>query len=191
VTEDAITSWEYDVLAALKTAADSDQAKASGSFDVQKGWLTGTQIIGFSSITGPNIRPALNLLRERGFIDTRSHEWLRLFRINQRGIARLEQGKPRADADLIFSSYAWTGVVDPVQAQQVLAILAEMEDVCEQISNNHDRAQIYGLIRAIEVLLTIPEPPRQGLVALVRDPAFANIVQVATFLAALIAAVRP
>ena len=65
-----------------------------------------------------------------------------------------------------------------------------MEDVCERLTNNQVRAQIFGLIRALEALLTVPEPPRPGIVSLLRDPAFANVTQVGTLIAALIAAIR-
>ena len=185
-----LTPWEYDVLAAVKSASDSDLARSSSSFDVSRGWLTGTQVVDFSDLTGPNIRPVLNLLREVGYVDARSHESIRLFRLNAKGSQRLATGRPNEDDNQAYSSQSWTGIIDAVQIGRVSIILSEMEDVCERITNNHDRAQIYGLIRALECLLTIPEPPRQGVIALVRDPAFANIVQVATFLAALIAAVK-
>ena len=185
-----LTPWEYDVLAAVKSASESDEARSSVSFDVSRGWLTGTQVFELSGLTGPNIRPVLHRLREDAYIDARSYESIRLFRVNAKGTQRLATGRPSEDDSQGYSSESWTGIIDAVQIGRVSIILSEMEDVCERITNNHDRAQIYGLIRALECLLTIPEPPRQGVVALVRDPAFANIVQVATFLAALIAAVK-
>jgi hypothetical protein len=185
-----ISAWEYDVLASTKSANSSDEANISALFDVKNGWLTATQITQFSGLSGPSIRPALNSLVEAGLLQSRTFDAIRLFKITGKGLDRIDQGPPAENSDLSVSSRAWTGIVDPIQAGKALAIVAEMEDVCEQITNNHDRAQIYGLIRALELLLTLPDPPRQGVVSLARDPAFANIVQVATFLAALIAAVK-
>ncbi|RVQ69212.1 hypothetical protein EKN06_03155 [Croceicoccus ponticola] len=182
---------EFDVLSAVLKATDCYEAKNSTSFDVEKGWLSATQIAELSGYEGPNIRVPLQNLTSDGFLNRRSHQSVHIFRIARKGRDRVNLAPPDESQEFASMSSSWTGIIQPIQVHQVMVILSDMEDVCERISNNHDRAQIFGLIRALEALVNLPDPPRQGVVSLVRDPAFANVVQVGTFLAALIAAVKP
>ena len=187
-----LTRSEFDALQAVKAATDSPNAKHSPSFDAQKGWLTVTEIREFSGIElSKNVRPTLIHLERSGYLSQKAPASIRHFRLNEKGLHLLKSGFSDENDPIVVDSASWTGIIEPVQIQRVLLILSDMEDVCESIRNNRDRAQIFGLIRALEVLLTVPDPPRQGVVSLLRDPAFANVVQVGTFLAALIAAVKP
>ena len=186
-----ISEWEFDVLAALKAAKDIPGKPGVSSFDAERGWFTVTQVSERNELKGPSIRPALTVLCEAGFAQSKPLDSSRYYRVTQRGLDLIETGFQPDDDRLVVNSGSWTGIIEPVQVSQVLAILSDMEDVCERITDNQERAQIFGLIRALEVLVNLPNPPRQGVVALLRDPAFANIIQVATFLAALLAAVKP
>ena len=186
-----ITKWQFEVLSALKEARDHPEGPGYSHFDSSKGWFLASQLVDKKLLSGSNVRPGLVALCEVGFAETRYFESGRYFRITTRGANRLEDGYTDDANLMLIDSSKWTGIIEPVKISQVLAILFEMEDACEKITSNHDRAQIFGLIRALEVLLNIPEPPRQGVVSLIRDPAFSNIVQAATFLAAIIAAVKP
>lgn len=186
-----VTKRQHEVLVALRMATENPEGPGYNPHDNDKGWFLATQLSDRNLVSGSGVRPVLLALNELGLVEKKSLESGRYFRLTKRGHAlAIEDFADNVDASVVDSS-AWTGIIEPPKVHQALIILAEIEDICEKIKNNHDRAQIYGLIRALELLLTVPEPPRQGVVALVRDPAFANIVQVATFLASLIAAVKP
>ena len=186
-----ITEWQFQVLSALKEATDHPEGPGYNQTDNKRGWFLATQLVDKKLLSGSNIRPALELLCSSALVERTSRDSGRYFRITKGGIRRLERGITDSGNKIIIDSSNWTGIIEPVKVFQAMAIVHEMEDVCENIKNNHDRAQIFGLIRALDVLLNVPEPPRQGIVGLIRDPAFANIVQIATFLAALIGAVKP
>jgi predicted transcriptional regulator len=182
---------DLEALRATKRAIESDRAKFSKSGDIARGWLTATEIIEFSgSPENKGFRIALNNLASLGFLEQRLSASIRNYRLTEKGRKIVQSAGSKSTEVIVANSAAWTGVVEAPQIRQVLLILEEMEHVCEKIRNNQQRAQIIGLIRALEMLLAVPEPPRQGIVSLVRDPAFANIVQVGTFLAAIVAAVR-
>ncbi|MCU0949160.1 MAG: hypothetical protein MUF47_13060 [Porphyrobacter sp.] len=182
---------DLNALRAVKQAIESDRARFSKSGDISRGWLTATEIQEFSGLfLERGFRVSLNNLVSMGFLEQRSAASIRTYRLNERGNQILAAVSADSKEIIVADSASWTGVVRPPQIRQVLIILEEMEQVCETITNNEQRAQILGLIRALELLLAMPEPPREGIVSLVRDPAFANIVQVGTFLAAIVAAVR-
>jgi len=186
-----LSKWEFDVLSAVNEARTKPLPFEGPTFDAERGWFTVTQITDLNNLKGPSIRPVLYSLIGGGFVESKPLESGRYYRVTAKGKARLSQGFSEEQEQTFVNSSAWTGIIDPVQVAQVMVILGEMEDVCEQITENQPRAQIFGLIRALEILVNVPEPPRQGVVALLRDPAFANVVQVATFLTALVAAVKP
>jgi hypothetical protein len=186
-----ITKRQHEVLVALKLATANPEGPGYNQLDNNKGWFLASQLTDRNLVSGLDVRTVLLALHEKGLVEKKSLESGRYFRLTKRGRALAdEEFQGNSDATTVDSS-SWTGIIEPPKVHQALTILAEMEDVCEKMKNNHDRAQIYGLIRALELLLTVPEPPRQGVVALVRDPAFANVIQVATFLTALVAAVKP
>ena len=186
------TESEFAALRSVKLAIESTGAKFSKSVELKRGWMTVTEIREFSDQNEyNNIRPSLKYLAENGYLNQKITASIRHFRITKKGENLLQNEKSFSTEIDTINSTLWTGIIEPIQIQRVLIILSDMEDVCETIRNNRDRAQIFGLIRALEIILSIPDPPRQGIVSLLRDPAFANIVNVGTFLAALIAAVKP
>lgn len=187
----SLTKWQFEVISALKEATDHPEGPGNSPHDSSRGWFLASQLSDKNLVNGPNIRPALLALCDARLVESTFRSSGRYFRLTNSGVRRLEEGYSEVENPMSVDSSNWTGIIEPVRVYQALAILNEMEDACEQIENNHDRSQIFGLIRALEVLLNLPEPPRQGIVSLVRDPAFANLVQVATFLAALLAALRP
>ena len=79
-------------------------------------------------------------------------------------------------------SYRWTGVVSPPKVVHILAIIDDMEKVVEGILDNAKHSQIVGLIIALRAILQTPEPPKAPVLSIIRDPAFANIVEVGSFL---------
>ena len=184
-----ITSWEFEVLRAVQDFSKSDAARQHMLLETQQGWITNVNVMEFLESPSLPTRTTLRELSAKGLLAEKVLHYSRHFRLTHKGIERLIAGPPTDEVDA-FDSKTWTGVVDPIQAERALFIVSEMEDVCERMTNNFDRAQIMGLVRALELLLTIPEPPRLGIVSLVRDPAFSNIIQVAAFLAALVAAVK-
>ena len=187
----SITKRQFDVLSALKQATEHPDGPGNSPRDSSRGWFLASQLTDKKLLSGGDVRSVLLELCGDGFVEAKWQESGRYFRLTKSGIAKLEMGYEDPQELIMVDSSRWTGIIEPVKIYQALSILNDMEDACEKIKNNHDRSQIFGLIRALELLLTIPEPPRQGVVSLIRDPAFANIVQVATFLAALIGAVKP
>ena len=186
-----ITERQFEVLAALKKATGDPKGPGYNSNDSQRGWFLASQLTDKKLLSGNDVRAALLSLCNVGLAERKQLESGQYFRLTRSGDRKVEEGFRDDQIQVIVDSTSWTGVIERPKVYQALAILNEMEDACEKIKNNHDRAQIFGLIRALDVLLNIPDPPRQGVVGLIRDPAFANIIQVATFLAALIGAVRP
>lgn len=79
-------------------------------------------------------------------------------------------------------SASWTGIVTPTEVRHVLAIVADIEGVARTIGDNEKQSQIIGLVTALRAILETPEPPRQPILSIVRDPAFAHIVEVGAFL---------
>ena len=185
-----ISQFEFEVLNFFEAVKETDAHKNSVFHEHKRGWFSNVEIREFLGSPSLSTRTALGALASYGLVTENTAAGFRQYRITPVGMDRLKSGFLAVDADSA-SSYTWTGVVDPVQAERALAIISELEDACERMTNNSDRAQVMGLVRALEILLTIPEPPRAGIVALIRDPAFANIVQLATFLAALAAAIKP
>ncbi|MBS0254683.1 MAG: hypothetical protein JSS36_05600 [Proteobacteria bacterium] len=186
-----ISKRQFDVLSALKQAADQPFGPGDSFYDHRKGWFLASQLVDKKLLTGGDVRAVLIDLCDSGLVETKFAESGRYFRLTGKGSRKVDEGQDEVlNIDSVDSS-KWTGIIEPPKVYQALHILSDMEDACEKIVNNHDRAQIFGLIRALEVLLTIPEPPRQGVVSLLRDPVFGNVVQVATFFVALIGAVKP
>lgn len=79
-------------------------------------------------------------------------------------------------------SAKWTGIIAPAEVRYVLKIVQDIEDVALSISSNEKRSQIIGLVTALRAILETPEPPRQPILSIVRDPAFAHILEVGSFL---------
>ncbi|MDG5751353.1 hypothetical protein P8R33_09570 [Qipengyuania sp. XHP0211] len=186
-----LTKRQFAILNALQEAKNLPVGQGDSYTDSMNGWFLATQLLDKGLVDGGHPRPVLQSLCKLHLAESIGRESGRYFRITPTGKRRLDQGFTEADDQISVDTSSWTGVVEPIQVVQVLTILGEMEDVCERMTDNAARAQIMGLIRALELLVDLPNPPRQGIVSLVRDPAFANIVQFATFFAALIAAVKP
>ena len=188
-TVNDISEWEYNVLRAVQEIADSPQAKIDILLETRQGWLTNVHVRDLLEAPSVKTRTTLRTLAAQGLLTERMFMSSRHFRLTQKGLDRLSKPAPSSN-DGSVDSQSWTGVIETFQTKRALAILSEMEDVCEQMRNNNDRAQILGLVRALEILLNLPDPPRAGVVSLARDPAFANVIQVGAFLAALVAAVK-
>lgn len=188
-----LTPRRYEVLVSLWTATQNPKGPGYYGLDNDRGWFLASQLTDRRLVagSGADVRSVLRDLAQIGLVETKSLESGRYFRLTAKGRALAREDYSEEAEPIEVDSSTWTGIIEQPKVHQALAIIAEMEDVCEKMKNNRDRAQIYGLIRALELLLTVPEPPRQGVVALIRDPAFVNVVQVATFLASLIAAVKP
>lgn len=119
---------------------------------------------------------------------------VQLFRLSGLGERAMrifeEEGDGIVPRTIRVDSSTWTGIITSAQIYYVLQIVSEIEDIAESIKDNVARSQILGFVTALKVLLELPEPPRKGIVELARDPAFANIIQIGTFLAAIIAAMK-
>lgn len=186
----SLSVWELNVLRAVTKISESVDRRASlGSELFNEGWTTSAMVrleLGSKSL---DTRRTLRRLVDWGCLETLDYAQAQFFRMSGKGHRAL-LGESFSDVPPSLDSSSWTGVVTPLQIIQILQIVSEIEDVCEEITNNETRSQIFGLVRALEILLEIPNPPRLGIVSLVRDPAFANIVQVGTLFAAIVAAVK-
>ncbi len=81
-----------------------------------------------------------------------------------------------------IDSASWTGIVSPVEVAHVMSIVADIEAVARSIGDNEKQSQIIGLVTALRAILETPEPPRKPILSIVRDPAFAHIVEVGALL---------
>ncbi|WP_417617673.1 hypothetical protein [Parasphingorhabdus sp.] len=192
-----LSEFELDLIKTVKEIADSHvSASSSWSSPAALGWTTSGSVRSVLGSKSLPTRETLRRLAARGFIDLDVQGQVQYFRTNLKSTDALLGVFDAVDSADGFTetsgidSKSWTGVVSPVQVQQVLIILSEIEDVCESMTENLPRAQVMGLVRALEILLDLPNPPRTGVLALVRDPAFANVIQVATLLAAITAALK-
>ena len=160
----------------------------------QDGWVTSARVREYLQSKSLETRSTLINLAEDGLLEKEKMFGVQQFRLTDIGRAYLEpDGELEAGSPIVRStidSSAWTGIVSPPQIYHVLQIVSQIEDVAEEIQENEARAQIMGLVSALKILLDLPSPPRQGIVALARDPAFANLIQIGTLLAAIVAAVK-
>jgi hypothetical protein len=183
-----LTRQEIDVLRELMAIAEKyPKATLEDSIPQQEGWTTSARIresLGSGSL---ETRRSLRRLADWGYADQKKINGSEWYKINGRGAAAFLRN---TDASAAIDSSLWTGSVSAIQVHQILSIVSEIEDACETITDNYARSQILGLVRALEILLTIPEPPRQGIIALIRDPAFNHVIGFGTFLAAIVAALK-
>ncbi|MFN3818895.1 hypothetical protein [Blastomonas sp.] len=190
-----LSAFDVQILLALRdVAASYPKSSLEWSSLQDEGWVTSAQVreeLGSKSL---ETRQALKHLAVEGTLSEMFDRGIQMFRLSGKG-ERALAAMQSMDRDLNSSagnveSRTWTGTISPIQAYQVLQVVSEFEDVAESITDNMNRAQIMGLISAIKILIELPEPPREGIIQLIRDPAFANIVQIGTFLAAVIAAIN-
>jgi hypothetical protein len=85
----------------------------------------------------------------------------------------------------LIDSQKWTGLIRPAEVAHVLSIVHQIELIAEEFSDNVAKAQIHGLVTALRALLELPESPRKPVLSLVRDEAFANLVQISALLVAI------
>ncbi|MXO85214.1 hypothetical protein GRI38_04145 [Altererythrobacter aurantiacus] len=185
---------DYEILSAVRDVGTQYPALDDGPLlPQQEGWVTSSRVreqIGAKSL---ETRKGLQHLVVEKMLQSSRLGGVEVFRLSGLGARALEVWEDehqRLGEAIRVSSSDWTGLVSPIQIKQVLSIVSQIEDCAEAIRENEVRSQILGLALAIKTLLDLPQPPRQGLVELIRDPAFANIVQIGTFLAAITAALR-
>lgn len=183
--------FDLELISAVKEIGDHYPKSEFdfGSIPQQHGWVTSARVREHIGANSLETRKGLKHLAVEGYLENETFEQVDFFRLSALGDRALAIA---ADSDDPIRAVAsdWTGIIEPVQIQQVLRIVSEIEDVAEGIQDNMMRSQILGLVQALKVLLDLPQPPKKGVVELVRDPAFANIVQIGTFLAAIIAALK-
>ncbi|MFO6429678.1 hypothetical protein ACLBKT_06230 [Erythrobacter sp. W302b] len=187
--------FELRVLRAIAKISSMYPRPMSGpTIPLQEGWITSGKLREYLQSKSLETRATLNSLADDGLLEQEKIFGVQQYRLTDLGRQYLD---PDADVDaqpLIerssIDSSAWTGIVTPPQIYHVLQIVSQIEDVAEEIQENEARAQIMGLVAALKILLDLPSPPRQGIVALARDPAFANLIQIGTLLAAVVAAVK-
>jgi hypothetical protein len=198
-TRITLSEWELDVLRAVQKVSSRTESNLKAHKDyfgnqtlaLEDGWTTSATVKEELKARSLATRHTLRRLADWGFLNSMQVAQAQCFKLSATGIDALLGQLSIQDSNLpIVDSSNWTGVVSPTQIGQVLNILSEIEDICETIVENEPRAQILGLVRALEILLDLPNPPRSGIVELIRDPAFANIVQIAACLAAIVAAIR-
>lgn len=184
-----ISEFEAELLTALVTIANKYGPASEGGVvvPIQQGWMTSARVREHLGKRSLETRKSLKRMASLGYVDLSTINGVDSFRINARGTEALLRRKGEG---LAVKAQTWTGLVSPIQIAQILNIVSEIEDICEGIQDNELRSQIYGLIRALQALLEVPNPPKVGLLALIGDPAFANIVQIATCLAAIVAALK-
>ena len=178
----------HDVGAEFRDSTVADQAKWGAP--QMAGWVTSARAreeLGSKSL---ETRRTLQHLSVEGIVEVQEFDRVQFFRLTSAGERLLQTSKQDGNADVLIDSSRWTGLISAPQISQVLRIVSEIEDVAETILDNSERAQIIGLVSAIKILLDLPEPPRMGLMSLLRDPAFANILAIGTLITSLIAALK-
>jgi hypothetical protein len=195
----ALSEWELDVLRAVQKVSARTEINLKAQEDyfgnktlaLEDGWTTSATVKEELKARSLQTRHTLRRLADWGHLNSIQVSQAQCFRLSSIGIdALLGAVAEQVTAPSMIDSAVWTGTVSPAQIGQVLNILSEIEDICETILENEPRYQILGLVSALEILLYLPNPPRTGIIYLIRDPAFANIVQIATCLAAIVAAVK-
>ncbi|MEM7778836.1 MAG: hypothetical protein AAF697_00425 [Pseudomonadota bacterium] len=193
-----LSKFDFSVLGTVNLIArryksdfeEDEFYKRFGPIPQQLGWVTSARVREELGANSVETRKALNHLAIDGLLETESIESAKQYRLTPLGSrflvdAKRTEGDDQSETVAIDNGDNFS--VSVVQRGQILALLSEIEDVAEGITDNETRAQIFGLIRALKVLLDVPNPPKAGMLAIIRDPAFANLVQIATFLAAIAA----
>ena len=189
-----LSKLEFDVLSAVRNIRTHyPQFGIGDAIPQQEGWVTSARVRETLGTKSLETRRTLQHLAIDGLLQEMEVEKVQMFRLSGQGERFL--GEPhasdeRSDRPIRAESESWTGILELPQIRQVLQIVSEIEDVAENMRGNVERAQILGLIGALKILLDLPDAPRAGIIELVRDPAFANIIQVATLLAAIVAVLR-
>jgi len=151
------------------------------------------------SLTAPKIRQKsgytmspsvfviyLDELIKEGMVSQPRHGVSDRYQITSDGIRWMDRLNEQGRID----SSSWTGIITPTQVSQIFPLILKMEFEAEKITDNAQRSQIIGIVAAIKVLLDLPQPPAGVVVQALRDPIFSNLVQFATLIAAIVAALR-
>jgi DNA-binding PadR family transcriptional regulator len=129
----------------------------------------------------------LEELLKEGLIEKPQHGIADRYRITAQGIRFMDA---EVNSSRVINSSEWTGVLSNAQIAQVYPLILKIELEAEKITDNETRSQILGIVQAIRILLDIPQPPKSVIVQALRDDAFSNLVQFATLIAAVLAAIR-
>lgn len=197
-----LTEFDRKVLLAVQEIASRYKADFAnytfyekfGPIPQELGWVTSARVRETIGARSLETRRTLQNLAADDLMESEVFDSVEQFRLTMLGERFLDGSLPSLHEPHVeltrIESTVWTGRVTAPQIYQVLQIVSEIEDVAEGITDNEARAQMYGLITALKTLLDLPNPPREGIVALARDPAFGNLIQIGTFLAAIIAAMK-
>lgn len=148
-----------------------------------KGWVTSGRISAFLKSESFATRKTLRRLADLGYLDQAYREHTEFFISNARGELAISNPPLPPKVDQISS-------LNDIDIFEIKKLLGKIEDISETIVDNQTRAQIVGFVRLVDVLVDLPDPPKAGLLALIRDPAFANIVQLGVFLTAIYVLVK-
>ena len=159
---------------------------------IQQGrWVTSAQVHAVIDAESIEVRQALESLSSRMITERTKFGDVTVFRLSSKGHDLIiDRPEGREEDSSSFPLEVSGASLSETEVSKIISILSQMEDVAEGEKNNSERAQIYGLIKAVRALIDLPEPPRRGLLALLSDPVFGNLVQIAALAAAIIAVVK-
>ncbi|WP_147418737.1 hypothetical protein [Sphingobium terrigena] len=180
-----LNAWELRTLRGI-VEASYDDIHDYGYFDDLRstGWITSGRLRAHLKSDSLVTRRTLRRLADFGYLDTTIRDETEYFHINEKGAHEISD---------IFSGDGDDQRVREISIEQVAEIqkiLSEIEDLSESILSNSEKQQVIGFIKSVKILIDVPDVPKSGIIGLIRDPAFANIVQLATFLAALAAVLK-
>ena len=182
-----ITAWEVRVLRGVVEVSVDDREHYHFTDELRShGWVTSGRLAAHLLSESFHVRKSLRKLAELGSLDRTYRDDIEYFRITPSGMQKIAQPKIIE----YQSSVDPHRVLDGDQVHEVIKILHEIQDVAEETEDNFDRAQISGFARSLEILIQLPVVPKTGILALIRDPAFANVVALGAFLTAIYAAVK-
>jgi hypothetical protein len=178
-------AWELRLLRGV-VEASYDDVHDYGYFDDlrSKGWITSGRLRSHLKSDSLVTRRTLRRLADYGYLDSTIRDETEYFHINEKGSVEISD---IATDDVI---YLQSRAISDDNIIQIQKILSEIEDLSESVLANSEKQQIIGFVKSVKILIDVPDVPKAGILSLIRDPAFANIVQLATFLAALAAVVK-
>ncbi|WBY08603.1 hypothetical protein PIB19_03800 [Sphingomonas sp. 7/4-4] len=175
-----LSVWEIRVLRGVIEVGFDDRAHYAYNDELRSiGWITSGRLSAHLRSESFITRKSLRRLADSGYLDRAYRDEVEYFRINAVGRAALTP-PDELEAPSAFSLTKF-GLVNDEQVTKIIRILSQIEDLSESTQDNLQRSQISGLVRSLNILIQLPQVPKEGILALLRDPAFANIVQLGTF----------